>query len=746
MSRLHLVFYTFLYTFISFGQVKTKKLVEFADQQYKKGDYFYAIEYYQQALKNDSTNLEIQWKYAEVQRAYKNYVVAEEYYAKVFARDDAKTYPASILQLGLMEKQNGKYAKAFETFKLAKRKYEKDKNDFLYKKAVQEIDATAWAIKNFTDTLKPLESLPDNVNTVNAEFGHTIFDNQLVFSSLRADSITNSEEVYSQVYKTHLYTSKIEKGEFQKNERIKELFNEKLNTGNGSYSLDGKRFYFSVCEDEGYNYRCKILVSNYADGAWSKIDTLGKEINELGKNSTMPSVARIDGKEVLFFASDKSGTKGGLDIWMANLNGLKAENIQNLTEINSIENEITPWFDTLKKRLYFSSTWHYGFGGQDVFYSEYPFKKFENSGLPINSPANDQYFFVHKDTLFVSSNRIGTKFAKNPTCCSDIFAQYPKIEVKVTSTKVDTTVSITSTKIRKKLPVRLYFRNDEPDADSWSTKTKQNYMTTYNLYKNNYALYKKEVGKGIDPGLAEKKRKDLEEFFKNEVDKGASDLIEFSELLSDELASGSKIVVSLKGFASPLAKTDYNVNLTKRRITSLVNYFNEYNHGEFKGYINGTAANGGKLIFEYVPFGEFSADQTTSDDTDNRKESVYSKEAGIERKLHIEEVTFEKNKETFPLYSKEYVFNAGVIQKISSIEGSFTIVNRSNSTVNYKLNNIESSLILSPDKLVIEPNGQSTIKFKLNTAGMKGFQRKSFQVEVSGFENKLELFITTEVK
>ncbi|MFY7944179.1 MAG: hypothetical protein ACOVNZ_06335, partial [Crocinitomicaceae bacterium] len=342
MSRLHLVFYTFLFTFISFGQVKTKKLVEFADQQYKKGDYYYAIEYYQQALKNDSTNLEIQWKYAEVQRAYKNYVVAEEYYAKVFARDDAKTYPASILQLGLMEKQNGKYAKAFETFKLAKRKYEKDKNDFLYKKAVQEIDATAWAIKNFTDTLKPLESLPDNVNTVNAEFGHTIFDNQLVFSSLRADSITNSEEVYSQVYKTHLYTSKIEKGEFQKNERIKELFNEKINTGNGSYSLDGKRFYFSVCEDEGYNYRCKILVSNYADGAWSKIDTLGKEINELGKNSTMPSVARIDGKEVLFFASDKSGTKGGLDIWMANLTGLKGENIQNLTEINSIENEITP--------------------------------------------------------------------------------------------------------------------------------------------------------------------------------------------------------------------------------------------------------------------------------------------------------------------------------------------------------------------------------------------------------------------
>ncbi|MFM7683790.1 MAG: tetratricopeptide repeat protein [Bacteroidota bacterium] len=745
MPRLYLVLYVILFSTFSIGQVKTKKLVEFADKQFKKGDYYYAIEYYQKALKQDSTNLDIQWKYAEVQRAYKNYVVAEEYYSIVFERDGIKTYPSCILQLGLMQKQNGKYAKALQTFKQAKREYEKDKSDYLFKKSIQEIDATNWAIKHFSDTLKPMQALPETINSVNAEFGHTIHDNQLIFSSLRADSINTSEEVFSQTYKTHLYYSKIENGELKENQRIKELFNDKISSGNGTFSLDGKRFYYSICDDEGYNYKCRIVYSNYENGKWSKIDTLGKLINEFGKNSTMPTISRIEGKEVMFFASDKTGTKGGLDIWMAQINGIKAENVQNISEINTVENEITPWYDSINKKLYFSSSWHYGFGGQDIFYSEFPFKTIENAGLPINSPANDQYFFVHKDTTYVSSNRLGSNYAKNPTCCSDIYAKYPKIPPKIDTTiKIDTT-SVT-TVIKKKLPVRLYFRNDEPDEDSWATSTKQNYMTTYNLYKKNYELYKREVGKGLNTAIANKKRVELEQFFKNEVDKGANDLVEFTGLLLQELTQGSKIVVSIKGFASPLAKTNYNVNLTKRRISSLVNYFNEYNHGEFKPYLNGTSINGGKLILEFIPFGEFNADQTTSDKVDKQNESVYSKEAGIERKLHIEEVTFEKNKETFPLYAKDYVYNAGVLQNVNSISGSFTIMNRSNSTVTYKINNSNPNLILNSSKMIIEPNTNSIISFKLNTTGMKGFQRHSFQLEVEGFENKLELFITSEVK
>ena len=140
MPRLYLVLFTLFCAANLFGQVKTEKLVEFADKQFKKGDYYYAIEYYQKALKQDSTNLDIQWKYAEVQRAYKNYTIAEEYYSIVYESDGINTYPLSILQLGLMQKQNGSYTKALETFKAAKRQYEENKSDYLYKKAVQEMN------------------------------------------------------------------------------------------------------------------------------------------------------------------------------------------------------------------------------------------------------------------------------------------------------------------------------------------------------------------------------------------------------------------------------------------------------------------------------------------------------------------------------------------------------------------------------------------------------------------------------
>ena len=48
------------------------------------------------------------------------------------------------------------------------------------------------------------------------------------------------------------------------------------------------------------------------------------------------------------------------------------------------------------------------------------------------------------------------------------------------------------------------------------------------------------------------------------------------ELLEKVIARGEKVKITMKGFCSPLASTDYNVNLAKRRVCSLQNYFKEY--------------------------------------------------------------------------------------------------------------------------------------------------------------------------
>jgi tetratricopeptide (TPR) repeat protein len=761
MSRLHLVFLFVLFTFQTFSQAKLKQIVSFADEQYKKGDYYYALEYYKQALAQDSNSVELLWKFAETQKAYKDYVQAEKYYALVYAKDVDEKYAKSILNLGLMQKQNGNYSRAFETMKLAKKRFANGDDDYSYKKAIQEIESCAWALKNISDTIQPMKKLPLTVNSYDAEFGHSVRDNKLIFSSLRADSTKDAtQEVYSKNYKTKLYSSEIKDGEFEKNNQIQDLIIQKLNTGNGSFSLDGNKFYFSACEDEGFNYRCKIMVANYTNGKWSKIDSLKQEINPLGTNNTMPLISKLNGKEVLFFASDREGTKGGLDIWYAFPEGEnRFKEITNVNVINSPDNELSPWMDTVENRLYFSSSWHNGFGGQDVFYSKIDGNKFAaptNTGLPINSPANDQYYFKHKDTVYVSSNRIGSYYSKNPTCCSDIFAIYPPkktqeiVEVK-TETKIETKTETKietefQKRIKEKLPVTLYFRNDEPDASTLAATTKQNYINTYKLYQDRYDLYKKEVAKGLTDVEALKKQQALDNFFEKNVDKGANDLISFTDMILQELKSGSVVTLTIKGFASPLAKTAYNVNLTKRRISSLINYFNETKNGEFKQYTQGKSKNGGKLIFVMIPFGEYTANQTTSDDVKNQSSSVYSKEAGIERKIQIENVSFDKGEVPFPIESLNPIFTAGEVKKGDKITGSFKINNISSESIELELDKQDPTIQVSFNSIKVAPKSSAIVTFVVDTQTMSGLSKNMFKVKVKGFQNSIEFFVTSEVK
>ena len=62
MSRLHLIL-IFCIGFYSLGntQQKLKKIIAFADEQYEKGDYYYALSYYKQALEKDSNSIKLLW-------------------------------------------------------------------------------------------------------------------------------------------------------------------------------------------------------------------------------------------------------------------------------------------------------------------------------------------------------------------------------------------------------------------------------------------------------------------------------------------------------------------------------------------------------------------------------------------------------------------------------------------------------------------------------------------------------------
>lgn len=748
MSRLYLIAFFGVLTSASWGQNLLTKYLKTADEKYQKGDYYYALDLYSKAMEIDSNTIDILWKVAEAHRAYKDYRKAEYYYAKVHEREMGAMYPSSLLQLGLMQKQNGKYDAAIETFKRAKKKYSKGKRDYLYSKAKQELESTLWA-KSMSDIYEKgdLIRLPETVNTKNSEFGHGFVNGELVFSSLRADSISENEEVYEKFYTTNIYRSQFEDGRYLPSERWDVFYNENSNAGNGALSLDKKRLYFSSCKDvNGISYQCKILVAKYHNGKWGLIDTLGEIINAPGANTTMPAIGEMDGEEVLFFCSDsEKETKGGLDLFYTTIkNGNQFGKVKALRALNSIDNEVSPFWDTKNKRLYFSSTWYNGFGGFDVFYSDYrngQFGEIQNAGQPVNSPANDLYYFNQHDTAFVTSNRVGVLYSKNITCCSDIFA------IILPEKTPPPTPKETLEELNKRLPVTLYFHNDVPNPRSWDTVTPLNYMTTYDEYTEMLPRYQKEYAAGLSGEKAEDAKEDIEIFFTEYVDQGVKDLALFRDLLLEELQKGARIKIAVRGFASPLAKTDYNVNLTKRRISSLINHLREYQGGIFVPYINGTASNNGRVLFEYVPFGEYNANQLISDNPNDTKNSVYSRAAASERKIEIQSVTYIDKQEVFPITVSKPVFNAGVLQSGAKIIAEFDLKNTSENSVELNpVTNPNKYTTVSIDKNSLQPGEIAKAKIELNTDGFIGHTVKTIYVPVNGLTENIRLIVTMELR
>ena len=86
------------------------------------------------------------------------------------------------------------------------------------------------------------------------------------------------------------------------------------------------------------------------------------------------------------------------------------------------------------------------------------------------------------------------------------------------------------------------------------------------------------------------------------------------------------------------SKSDYNKNLSLRRIKSLVHYLERTNGGALLPYLNGTATNGGILTVVKRPFGKSTADSAVSDRLDDLRNSVYGVGAAKERRIEIEEV------------------------------------------------------------------------------------------------------------
>jgi len=101
-----------------------------------------------------------------------------------------------------------------------------------------------------------------------------------------------------------------------------------------------------------------------------------------------------DGK-TLYFASDRAGSLGGVDIWMCQRhgNGGWGEPVNCGPAVNTMCDELTPWVSGDGRWLYFSSSGHSTVGGYDIFRSRVlgpqQFGNASNLGRPINTVADE---------------------------------------------------------------------------------------------------------------------------------------------------------------------------------------------------------------------------------------------------------------------------------------------------------------------------------------------------------------------
>ena len=636
MPRLYLICLLLL-SAECWGQKQLQRLVAHADAQVVALDYIEALKYYDQALVLEPNSIVLHWKIAQANQQFKDYKTAARYYLKVYEQDpDGQQFPEAQLQYALMLKQQGLYKEALAQFKEVKKFFSEDKKSNGYLKSNQEIIACNWVLKQLkyvsAEELADLKKHP--VNTVDAEFAHLFWNDTLVYSSLKADSIAeDQEQILSKHYKLAIY-------QFPSPNDVQQLVlngqKNQFEYGNFCIAPDSSFALCSECTRTPNQLRCHIVKALPQNGSWYLDSTFQLDGLQDSYNS-MPHLFELNAQLRLVYSAQQANGLGGTDLWLATVNkeGRIIEN-NNLGVLNSIENEVSPWYDPLFKRLYFSSTWHAGFGGFDIFYSNLQadgsFGPPINLGLPFNSPANDLYFFCQADTAYLSSNRLGSLYASHPTCCSDVFYQ----ELLRPKAKKDQIISETVQVV--KLPIKLYFENDHPNPKSTADFTELSYEETYLKYKGQYPVYLQKVTEGRDATATLQQTQSLLEFFESEVDKGMQDLALFREQVWQELQSGKQVSIMVQGFASPLAKSDYNVHLTNRRISAIKNYFEEIDGGKFAPYMLTTPS---RLQFIEVPMGEYKANKDVSDNYYDQRNSVYSKDASLERRIEIIELRTE---------------------------------------------------------------------------------------------------------
>lgn len=401
-----------------------KKLVRNAEVEARAGNYAAAAASYRAAYDQKPRRGDLAYRAAELYERVRDYKQAAAAYQLLEA--DEQRWPLLGLRYGRALKQDGRYEQARRQLALFRESYNGADRAIVTEIVNNELAGIRLAL-NGTTAAGPVDvTRPGRgINTRADEFGPVaVAGDQLFFTSTAGGQ-------------SRLYQSRLEAKEWTK-AGVPPGFPviAEGEFGTGAFSADGRAFFFTICSGvagEDADTRCEIFRGERsAAGAWTQPRALGPTINVADYNNAHPAVSTApDGRTMLFFASNRPGGRGGLDLYVAvqqdPADPLSFSAPGNLGPvINTVSDEVMPTYDAANRLLYFASNGHPGYGGLDLLRAAGEpgdFAPPENLGAPINSAADDYGLTLSNagGRAYLASNRT-FEDQKSVTTDVDIYA------------------------------------------------------------------------------------------------------------------------------------------------------------------------------------------------------------------------------------------------------------------------------------------------------------------------------------
>ncbi len=394
----------------------------------KQNNVYKAIEYLEQYVKLKPDDLKSQFNLAKLYYITRDYSNASDYLDTVI-RKRTKKFEKAYYYHGVVSMNLEKYDAAIESLTKFRREYRGNRDpEDLRGIAYDLISSAEWA-KEHKDSVADvtLNHLGYEINGPHIEFApFPISENELVYSALVPDTSDEDKEIRQIYIAEQINNTWKSKGKF-----AGPINHPLQHTGNAAFSLDGNRMYFTRCKLNWQNKEiCELYMSEKKNDEWQEAVKLPYPVNNETNTSTQPAIGYNSRREtdVIYFVSDREGSRGGMDIWYTEYNSRTKEyrEPRNLGRgINSDADECCPFFDKNTGSLFFSSKGRNGYGGYDIYRSTGSGRRWSDGEAlpkPINSSYDDTYYSTLTGTDgFFTSNRPGSMEMINGSCCDDIF-------------------------------------------------------------------------------------------------------------------------------------------------------------------------------------------------------------------------------------------------------------------------------------------------------------------------------------